>query len=354
MADYAWRFLNSWAVRALCYPRTVDDYLDALQPLWSVDEIRARIHCIKRETADAASLYLQPNRNWHGHRAGQHVELTVEIEGVRHSRCFSLSSSPTDPLLRITIKRNGRVSRYIVERAQAGEHVVISPPRGSFVLPQPRPAKLLMISGGSGITPMLAMLRQLQAERYQGDIMLLHYDAHPQALIGHAELLELRKGLPGLRLQLCFTREGLGDSARFSAAQLETLVPDAADRAAFLCGPAGLMEAVRRHHLERPFRALSTEQFVLPALNVRGEGEVLFKRSGVVASGASAGSLLELAERSGLTPRYGCRTGICHTCKHRIIEGWVRDVRSGEVRRARDEDLQLCVHAAAGDVQLDL
>ena len=363
MAGQIWRLLDSPVVRALCTPMSVDDYLEVINPLWSVHEIRARIERVEQETADAVSLYLRPNHNWTGHLAGQHVLFSIEVDGVRRQRCFSLSMAPGSDLLRLTVKRNGNgvVSNYLVDQASVGERVWLSEARGEFVLPTPRPEKLLMISGGSGVTPMLAMAQQLAAEGYQGDLQFLHYSRGYDDLIAGAEMRALATTYPWFNLKICVTEEEPreGDlGGFFSEEQLAEQIPDAAERDVLLCGPGGLMNAIQALHESTPFRSLAFEQFTGPGLLAAdagtGEGKVSFARSGVEADGNSAGSLLELAEQAGLNPESGCRMGICHTCTCQVKSGTVRDLRNGQTRQLNDEAVQLCVHAAAGDVQIEL
>lgn len=359
MSRLLWSVLDSPLTRALCSPMSVDDYLTTFNPLWSVHQARARIEAVEPETPDAVSLWLRPNRNWSGHRAGQHVVLGVEVDGVREQRCFTVSVPPGLDLLRVTVKRNGdgRVSNHLVDHARVGDIVELGGPAGDFVLPEPRPDKILMLSGGSGVTPMLAMARQLASEDYQGSVVFLHYSRSYEDTIALQEMREMAESWPWLDLKLCVTEQEPRDGDHggfFSAEQLDELVPDFAERHVLLCGPEGLMKQVRALHEQRPFAALEQEEFVGPAISSTGEGRVRFARSGREADGTSAGTLLELAENQGLNPESGCRMGICQSCKCTITEGTVRDVRNDQVRQVRDEALQLCIHAAAGDVQVEL
>ena len=358
MQRLLWNMLDTPLTRALCSPLSVDDYLTAFNPLWSVERTRARIEAVEPETADAVSLWLRPNHNWQGHRAGQHVLLGVQIDGVWHRRCFSLSVPPGTAMLRITVKRNGegRVSNHLVDHARPGDIVELDGPAGEFVLPEPRPQKLLMISGGSGVTPMLAMARQLVNEGYEGSLVFLHYSRCYDDTIALNEMRELASSFPWLALKLVVTEEApeAGDHGGFfSAEQLAELVPDAQQRHALLCGPEGMMAQVRQHHAQQPFLALDEEQFAAPGPTTSGEGRVHFLRSGEQVDGGDAGSLLELAESRGLNPRYGCRMGICQECRCHVEQGTVRDLRNDQVRQVRDETVQLCVHAAAGDVHIN-
>lgn len=339
--------------RALTTPFDIDDYLELVNPLWSGRGIRARVSEVRRETADAATLVLTPNANWPGHRAGQHVQLGVEIEGVRHQRTFSVSSAPGEPLT-LTIKRNGEglVSNCVVDQLTPGMIVYLSEPAGDFVLPEPLPGKLLMLAGGSGITPLHAMLRALHKQGWQGDIRLLYYNRDADSAIFDRELRRLADQWPAFTYTPLFTGRG----ERFSPAQLAEQVPDYHERDTFLCGPAGLMEQVddlyRREGLEG---WLHQERFSAPERSASADGgRARFALSGGEAVGTGTESVLELAEAAGLQPKHGCRMGICHTCTCRLNSGRLRNLQNGELFEAEGEHVRICIHAPEGDVDLDL
>lgn len=359
LSRIGYRLLDNPVTRALTSPLSVDDYLSQFNPLWSVSEVRGRITRTMRETADAVTLHIRPNSHWQGHQAGQHLILGVEIGGVRYTRCFSISSAPaTQGEITVSVKRNGDglVSNYLVDKAQAGDVLHLSQARGDFLLPQDA-APLLMISGGSGITPLMAMLRQRVAMGVTGSVVFVHYSNSYADTLFYGELRALAERCDWLDLRLVIGQgTPIGEDRRglFSIAQLDELVPDASARTALLCGPPPLMERVNEAFAARGWARPAQEQFQVKLASVAGEGQVRFVKSGLQASGAAAPNLLELAEAQGLNPPSGCRMGICHGCKCRVQEGEVRDLRNGEVRTVRDEDIQLCVHAAAGSVQLDI
>src|SRR5688500_17872369 len=126
---------------ALVWPRTLDDLIELVAPLHSSSEIRARVVDVVRETHDVSTLVLEPNARWRRHRAGQHVMLGVEIDGVRRTRCFSVSSAEGETPIRLTIKAQprGKVTPALVSGALRGAIVTLSEPRGEFVLPSVLP-----------------------------------------------------------------------------------------------------------------------------------------------------------------------------------------------------------------------
>ncbi len=356
--------LRTYLVAGLTSPRNIDDYLEVIDPAWSVHSVRARIVALRDEAGDAVSLLLRPNEMWRGFRAGQYVQLSVSNAGVRVTRCFSLSSAPDDRgPLRVTIKvaRGGAISRWVRKEARVGSIVALSQAMGSFVLPDPVPSRLLFISGGSGITPVLSMIRHLVATDYAGRIAWLHY-ARNEVILG-GEQASLAARCTRLHLKTPFTDGLRSTRARFSREQLESFVPRWAEAQSFLCGPPSLTEAVvamwTAAGLESRLRA---EQFTLAPTGSHQANEsddptrhrLFFARSGRAIEGRAAASLLEQAEAAGLNPPYGCRKGICHTCTCRKLSGAVRNEHTGAVSREPNEDIQLCISTPRSDVSLDL
>jgi ferredoxin-NADP reductase len=359
--------LRSRAVAALTSPHGVDRYLEQVNPMWAAHEVRARIVGVHREVdvpghPPVATITLQPTSTWRGHRAGQHVQLGVEPdEGAgahrRHVRVFSVSSaeSRAGDRFTITLRANpdGLVSRYLVERAEPGTMVHLSQAEGDFVLPDGPdsrvPEHLMLISGGSGITPVMSMLRSLQRRTHRGRVTFVHYAQSPEHQIYGDELEMIRRSGHGVDVHLLHPE--LGDPA-LSPAWLERLVPGYRDVPTWACGPAPLIEAVQAAYAGS--EALRVEYFK-PPRTTSGDaaGQVEFTRSGKAAANSGA-SLLEQAEALGLRPEFGCRMGICFSCTSRKSEGTVRNVLTGEQSSLPDEDIRICVSAPVGDCAVDL
>jgi ferredoxin-NADP reductase len=354
--------LRSRAVAALTSPHGVDRYLEQVHPMWVAHEVRARIVDVHREVdvpghPAVATITVQPTSTWRGHRAGQHVALGIEIDGARRTtRVFSVSSPESRPGDRITITLRANpaapdgqgVSRHLVERAEPGTMVHLSQAEGDFVLPDRVPEHVLLISGGSGITPVMSMLRSLQRRTHRGRVTFVHYSRSPEHQIFAAELDDVRRSGHGIDVHL-FHPE-LGDPA-LSPARLERLVPGYREVPTWACGPAPLVEAVRAGYDGSD--ALRVEYFQPPRTTVTGVGDVSFARSGLAAANSGA-PLLEQAEALGLTPASGCRMGICLSCVSRKTEGTVRNVVTGEESSLPDEDIRICVSAPVGDCVVDL
>ncbi len=357
------RILNSRLLEGLTYPHGVDAYLQAINPLWAANQVRARVTQVRSQTPDTVTITAQPNANWQGHQAGQYLRLTVEVNGVSHTRCFSPANSAHDAgVIELTCKVNDTsvVSRYLRDQAQPGTILQLSPAEGGFALPASRPARIVLISGGSGMTPVLSMLRTLCDEGYAGQITFLHYCANAQSLLYADELALLERQLTNLTVLRCFADRGQGGELEglFSAAQLAQAVPDFADAETFLCGPPGLMERVEAAYAQAGIAAqLHQEHFTAavaaPVDTGKAEGEVRFARSERLSEN-NGDTLLTQAEAAGLSPASGCRMGICFACTCRKASGQVRDIRNGQLSGTGEEDIQLCVSVPVGTVVVDL
>jgi stearoyl-CoA 9-desaturase NADPH oxidoreductase len=355
------RLLGSGLLEALAAPHGVDRYLELIRPSWSLRETRAEVIEVRRQTRDSVTLTLRPNENWKGFGTGQFVRLTVEIGGVRHTRCYSPACSEHAPDgIEITVKAHpeGQVSCYLNRTARRGMVVGLSAADGDFILPAARPERLLLISGGSGITPVMSMLRTLCDEGHAGAVTFLHYAPTRDAVIYRSELSQIADCHPNVRIARAYTR-GAGSSltGHLCREHLRALAPETAGAEAYVCGPPALIEAARRIWAEDGIEhRLHVESFLPPSLAIasdRAEGNVSFAQTGERVSN-SGRSLLEQAEQAGLSPQFGCRMGICHTCTCRKTAGRVRNLVTGEVSGALEENIQICVSVPVGDVDLDL
>lgn len=339
--------------------RHLDFWLRELDPLLALRELRARIVAIVDETPGVKTFTLRPGRRWVGHAAGQYVPVEVEIDGVRVRRCYSISSAPDGGRrFAITVKRiaGGRVSGWLHERARVGDLVTLGVPGGDFVLPDPRPGKLLFVTGGSGITPVFAILSDLDARGALGDVVVLHHAKTRSEVIFRDRLLALAERHAGLRLIVRCTREG---AERLGDGVLAALVPDFAEREAFVCGPAPLLAAVDGAFARCGLAGrVRRERFLAAPAPASGRGtagnRVVLTRSGLAFASDGERSLLEQAERAGGRPAYGCRMGICRTCRCRKTRGTVENLLTGELSSEPDEEVQLCISVPRSDVELAL
>ncbi|MES3025366.1 MAG: ferredoxin reductase [Pseudomonadota bacterium] len=345
------------------YPLRHSHYLELVNPLWTQHVLKARVEGVWDDTADTRTLTLRPGRGWRSHRAGQFVRLGVPIDGMRHTRTYSISSAParTDGCITVTVKaiKGGRVSQHLARRVKVGDYLPLGEPQGEFVLPDSMPVHPLFITAGSGITPVMSMLRSYVMEyEVMPDIAHMHYAPHALDVIFGTELLRLEASQPHYKLHSFYTRGGGGD-AHFSAAQLELSCPDWREREVWACGPASLLDALEAHWEQAGLsRQLHVERFraKLAAAPVAGvaKGRVLFAKSQVSAASDGSTNLLRVAEDAGLNPAHGCRMGICHGCDTQLLSGCVRDLRTGALITEPGDTVQVCVCTAVGDAELAL
>ena len=345
-------------------PLRPSHYLALVNPLWTTHTLQARVERVWDETADARTLTLRPGRGWRGHRAGQFVRVGLAIDGTRHTRTFSISSSPElrNGCIDITVKAvpGGRMSPVLVRSLRPGAYLTLSVAEGTFVLPDAVPVRPLFLTAGSGITPVMSMLRTLALRGETPDIVHVHYAPHARDVIFGRELRALAATQPRYRLHVVHTREpgdAPADGRHFGAAQLDARCPDWRDREVWACGPGALLDAVEAHWAAAGLaRRLHVERFHAahaPVPEDAAGGTVRFAASdrAVVTDGRTP--LLRVAEDAGLNPAHGCRMGVCHTCDVTLRAGCVRDLRTGAVVDPGGK-VSICVSAAAGDVTLDL
>jgi stearoyl-CoA 9-desaturase NADPH oxidoreductase len=341
------RVLASPLVDLLTGPHGVDRYTELVEPTWTSGDARAKVIAVRRQTPRSVTLTLEPNRAFTGFRAGQHINLTVEIKGRRRTRPYSPASAEGSPFIELTVGRHdgGLVSTHLYEHARPGMIVGLDSVGGDFTLPTVRPSRILFVSGGSGITPVMSMLRTMRAEGSDREIAFIHYARTPQEACYRDELA----AMPGVKVLHGYTRspEAGELDGYFGAQHLSAAMSD--PDAVYVCGPPALVEAVRAHCAN-----VSSESFVPPVFTADSTGGMVsFADSGVSATDDGR-PLLEQAEAAGLNPESGCRMGICHSCTRRKTRGVVRNLITGAVSSADEEDVQICVSVPVGDVDLAL
>jgi ferredoxin-NADP reductase len=351
--------LKSPLARILTWPHTPESYLEFLAPKVGGKSVKATVKAVRQETDRAASLVLAPNHRWDGHVPGQYVSLTVSLNGRRHTRCFTVSAVEDGcPVVTIQSHADGKVSSWANESVWVGDTVEISQACGDFVLPAQLPERFLLIAGGSGITPVRALTDALVAANYAGQVDILYYVPAAKDAIFLAHLKAVTESHPNIRLHLVQTRDTRSKlQGHFSAAHLKAIGADIGDSAAYVCGPAGLIEAVEQHWTDAGQASrLTLERFQAvkaPAITDAAGMPVEFTDSGVTTT-APGRTLLEAAEGAGLTPNNGCRQGICRTCTCRKTSGQVRDIRTGELSGTGEEDIAICVSVPVTPVTIEL
>lgn len=336
-------------------PLLPDDYLHLLNPLWTAREIRGKVVRVEPETEDAATLVIKPGWGWSfDYLPGQYAGIGVQVGGRWVWRSYSLTSEPreADGQISITVKAmpEGLLSGHLVTGLEPGTIVRLALPQGQFVLPDPPPAKILFWTGGSGVTPVMAMLRTLHRRGSMPDVVHVHSAPSRDRFIFGDELRDLAAGYPQLELVENFDDEG----GRFDIALIDEACPDWRDRHVWVCGPPAMLEAAERHWEQAGLKnRLHVERFSVARTTSAEGGVVVFARSGKTIEADGATTILEAGEKAGVQMPFGCRMGICHTCVAPLSKGTVKDLRNGN-EYGENQGVQTCITAAAGDCTIDL
>jgi stearoyl-CoA 9-desaturase NADPH oxidoreductase len=360
-----WSTLRAIAGR-ITTPLLPDDYLKLANPLWSARELRGKVVEVRRETVDSATLVIKPGWGFSfDYQPGQYVGIGVLVDGRWRWRSYSLTSTPVTGAARpatlgrvgrtitITVKAmpEGFLSTHLVGGVAPGTIVRLAAPQGNFVMPDPAPASVLFITGGSGITPVMSMLRTLVRRHQITDVVHLHSAPTESDVMFAGELSELQHTHDSYRLRLRTTRT----QGRLDLSRLDDEVPDWRDRQTWACGPEGML-----NHAERAWAAegiaqqLHLERFAASKAAAHGQGgTVEFARSGKRLTVDGATPLMDAGEQVGVRMPFGCRMGICQSCVVGLLDGHVRDLRSG-VEHEPGTRVQTCISAASGDCVLDV
>ncbi|MGQ0530908.1 MAG: ferredoxin reductase [Panacagrimonas sp.] len=313
------------------------------------------------ESRDAVTLVLQPNRNFAGFRAGQHLNLTAEVDGIRVTRSYSPADAPrADGRVSLTVRHvpGGKLSTQLCLRTRVGDVVELGPAFGEMTL-QPLSAPHLLCAAGSGITPLMSLLRGAARADAVLDVDLIYWAQRRADLCFADELRELSRRLPGFRCHFVLTREpepdAGGQRGRPNAELLTRLVPDHSTRKVLACGPNGFVETLRSLLAPR-VPQFHAESFTPPAApaKVTGTVKVELARSGRSLEIAAGSALLDALEAQGARPAYGCRMGLCNTCACGKRAGTTQHLISGDTEAEPSSALRLCVNRAVSDLVLDL
>ncbi len=343
-------------------PAVLDFWLSRFNPLWSWHQARAKVIERRQEALGVTTLVLRPNRHFRGFRAGQHVNVGVEIDGVRYTRSYSASDMPrADGRVCITVKsvEGGKVGAHLQSLA-VGSVVYLSEAFGDLRVPDDS-VPSLMLAAGSGITPMLALIHA-QAEAGFPKPVRLAYWARTRAEWVQADALRaLAARHANFSVHFVLTGEGAVAAdeleGRIESGHLSAWLADHAMAHVLACGPHGFVETARGL-LGNRCRSFQAEAFSPPPRVIdssdEGHVRVTLLKTGRTLDVARNKSLLEALEEQGLTPRHGCRMGICNTCSCGKSSGATRDLHDRSVQHEPTHALRLCIHAAQSDLSLDL
>lgn len=306
---------------------------------------------------------------------GQFMTLEVPIDGTVVRRSYTISATPSRPhLISVTVKRveGGQISNWLHDNLQPGSSLFVDGPHGTFTCIGHDSGPYLFISGGSGITPVMAMSRWLYDTTPDADIRFLHFARSPNDLIFADELSQMGRMLPGFSCDFVCSQAGEGNGwtgrvGRISAEHLKELVPDLKSRSVYLCGPTGFMEATReilekelgfdmaRFHHES-FGGAPKRDAKAAEVHADKVAKVLFSASKIEVDCKGSDYILDLALAQGLPATYSCRQGQCGTCKVTLLEGEVeQDSTNGLTPDdVKDGHILSCQARPMGRVVVDL
>jgi len=368
-------------------------------PIWKEGDIQLKVADIIDETHDVKTFRLVGLTSLlFSFKPGQFVTIKPVIDGREVHRSYSISSSPSRPhCLEITVKRHpgGLVSNWMCDHVKFGDVISLRGPSGSFSCFNFPSRKILFVGAGSGITPVMSMLRWIVDTAADVDAHLFVSAKSPRDIIFRNELNWMSSRHSGIRVGVTCTSRVTGEDAwtgltgRIDANMLKLLTPDLHERHIFLCGPGPFMEALKESLREIGFSManLHTESFgrarvaagdaveardvpkrtVLPVMPVaeapaapsptpveKAVFQVHFARSDKTVSTAGDTSLLELAEANGVEIDYGCRSGMCGACRTKLNKGTV-DMSENELpddERAEGY-IYPCVSLPTSDIEVD-
>lgn len=361
------------AVLLLRRPRSVQASPESgvIRDAGARNSITLELWRIEPQTHDSKTLrFLVPAEHRVSFRPGQFLTFDWIIDGKIFRRCYSICSSPTQiGYVEITPKRalSGTVSVFLNEKARVGLTVEASQAAGHFVFDEKEDRRIVLIAGGSGITPFMSMLRYIDDRCLSTDVTLLYFVRTAKDVIFEKELSLLSVRLQRLHSVIVLTEPEPGWTelkGHLTRDFIELHVEDVSSSTFFLCGPSGMMKAARDllESMKVSPAKIKQESFGTPLPIVPTDANpivqmalVEFARSKQTRIASSSATLLETAEACGISMPYSCRQGDCGTCATKLLSGQVRmDSEMGLTPELKEGGYILpCVSHATGDVKID-
>lgn len=335
---------------------------------------------IRRETRDVSSFHFRgSDPGLFRHMPGQFLTFSFPIGGEEVQRCYTVSSPPTRPdTLAITVKRvsGGVVSNWLHDRLRVGDRLRALGPAGTFSCALHPADKYLFLSAGSGITPLMSMLRSFDDLAERPDLGFVHAARSVSDIIFHDEIVTISRHWPGLRTAFACEDPGSAlppgcHAGRLNPQLLQALVPDLQQREIFCCGPSPFMAAVRGMLAEAGClpQCYHEESFSFPSEEVSApiaeiptasDGDqpkfsIQFARSGRRVDCSGNQTVLEAASAAGMRLPASCTRGVCGTCKSKLVSGQVEMQHGGGIRQREIDGGQilLCCSRPVSDVVIE-
>lgn len=337
----------------------VDFWLQKIKPRWSLQLPLVEVVAREQASANSVILWLKPNRHVADFCAGQHLTVYVEVNGRRVARSYSPSRlQGRAGLLAITVKQvdGGVASTWLCQQAKIGDVLEVGAPFGDMTLQHAAARPLLLLAAGSGITPMISLVREaLASAAPQQKIQLMYWVKTAAEACFVAELQQLADQHAHFSVQVLYT-QGQHAQGRLSAAQIAAAVGDLSAYQVYACGGADFVQQA-----EQVCKATSAgffaEAFSLPTLASNSSGQTITvtlskqQRQVQILAGQA---ILPALEAQGIQPNFGCRMGICNKCACAKSSGSTRHLLAGQVENEPSSALRICVNAAQNDITLDL
>lgn len=362
-------FANSINFRHVVSPfikaNVFDFWISEFNSLWTWQRPMARIVERHIEAKNTATLVLKPNKHFVGFKAGQHLNVTVDVNGVRLTRSYSLSDIPNHKgFLSITVKaiENGKVSGYLCHQIKVGDVIEIGQAFGEMTIHSPSSNPMVFLAAGSGITPLMALIRQLTANDLSHQVTLIYWAKNRAELCFVQELRQLDSQHKNFHVNFALTNETellAGElNRRPDAELLSNTIPNLDNSQVFACGNTGFVESIRELIGQKAV-SFQAESFTPPVFTNAVSSTVGTVRVQLQASQKtlelSAGQpLLNALEAQGIQVASGCRMGICNTCACGKLSGTTQDLTTGKLSTEPQSALRLCVARANSDLILDL
>ena len=316
------------------------------------------------EAKNTVTFVLKPNKHFLGFKAGQHVNITLEVNGIRLTRSYSLTNIPDKKgLLAITVKavENGKVSQYLCQHAQVGDIIELGQAFGEMTLDATSHHNAyVFLAAGSGITPLMSLIRQLTVDELSHPISLIYWAKTRAELCFVQELQRIAAKNSHFSVHYVLTAEAhllVGElSGRPTTELLNQVIPDIKNSQVFACGNAGFVDSVRDLVAQHALLFLA-ESFSAPVISHSsgvGTVRVELKASQKTLELSASQSLLTALEAQGIQVSSGCRMGICNTCACSKLAGATQHMQTGELENEPQSALRLCVNRANSDLILDL
>ncbi len=325
-----------------------------------------QLSSIIRQTGDTVTLRFPLSAGMPlGAKPGQFLTFDWVVNGKKLPRSYSISSSPQqNEYVEVTVKEQGLVSTFLNREARPGLNVAAHGPFGQFCFDETRHKRIVLVAGGSGITPIMSMLRYIEEVAPETQVNLFYAVRGESDVIFGEDLASLQERLPSFRYVLIASRPGPdwnGLRGHLSRSTFEDLLEDIDGRTFFLCGPSAFMLSMKEivSALGVPNTQIHEERFTTGTSLSTGDPNVRcsveFVQSGGIFECSSSDSLLLVAESHGIEIPSSCRVGQCGTCATRVLEGEVEmEVEDGlEPGRKAQGYRLLCVGRARGLVRLE-